>query len=106
MSYGQVRSSPIEFERRQTEIFVAAIAERHKQYMDAEEAERAAIRAAMNPLQRAMMLVKAYLRLSPEAVCLMTTPTREFHDYPDGHIGQPSHFETHYCKRCFRGFTI
>jgi hypothetical protein len=106
MSYGQVRSSPIEYERRQTEAFVAAVAERHRTYMEREEAERAAARASMSPFRRAWTLVKAYLRISPEAVCLMTTPTREFHDYPDGHLGTPDHFVTHYCKRCSRGFTI
>jgi hypothetical protein len=68
--------------------------------------ELAATRAAMSRLSRMWMHVLAYLRLSKAAVCLMSTDARDYHDWPDGHIGQPAHFAAHRCTRCGKVFTI
>lgn len=38
--------------------------------------------------------------------CWFSKHFYDVHDYPDGHLGYPEHFENHCCTRCGTTFTI
>ncbi len=51
----------------------------------------------------------ARMRLSREAVCVMSRNKglfNDYHDYPDSEEGVPIHFHTFKCKRCGKEFAI
>lgn len=57
-------------------------------------------------MKRFWLWLLAVFHLSDAAVCEMSRGSKDYHDYPDGVIGEPWHFYTHKCKRCGKEFTI